>query len=58
MLYCPMAVIHKYDSCKKAIAADRTIIDVANHTDRFELCKKCAAPILTVLKKYKLISAV
>jgi hypothetical protein len=53
-----MAVIHKYDSCKKAIAADRTIIDVANHTDRFELCKKCAAPILTVLKKYKLISAV
>jgi hypothetical protein len=53
-----MSVIHKCDACKKAIAADRTIVDVANHTDRFEFCKKCAAPIRSVLKKYKFISTV
>ena len=54
-----MAVIHKCDACKKSIAGDRTIVDRANYQfDRFELCQKCAAPILAVLKKYKLVPAV
>ena len=51
-----MSVIHKCDACKKQIARDRTVIDTANYSDRFELCSKCAAPILAILKKYKLLT--
>ena len=53
-----MAVIHKCDACKRAITGERTVVDVANYTDRFEFCTKCAAPIHAALKKYKLMQTV
>ena len=53
-----MATIHKCDACKKSIAGDRTTVDTPTPFSRFEFCTKCAAPILTVLKKYKLTPAV
>ena len=49
-----MAVIHKCDACKRAITGDRTSVDTRGYRDRFEFCAKCAAPILAVLKRYKL----
>lgn len=49
-----MAVVHKCDACKKAIVGERMTVDASSDFNRFEFCKKCAAPILAVLRKYKL----
>ena len=54
----PMAVIHKCDTCKRAITADRSLVDVGNYAERFELCDTCAAPIRAILKKYKLLQTI
>ena len=51
-----MSVIHKCDVCKKLIDRERTMVDTANYSNRFEFCSKCASPILAILKKYKLIT--
>jgi hypothetical protein len=53
-----MAIIHKCDACKKPIKGERTTVDTRGYRDRFEFCEKCAAPILAILKKYKLATAV
>ena len=50
-----MAVIHKCDVCKKPISGERTSVDTPTAYNRFEFCKKHGAPILKVLKQYKLI---
>ena len=50
-----MAIIHKCDACKKPISGDRTSVDTPTAYNRFEFCKKHGAPILKVLKQYKLI---
>ena len=50
-----MAIIRKCDACKKVIrGTERTSIDTFDDYTHFELCNKCAAPILAVLKRYKL----
>ena len=51
----PMAIIRKCDACKRVIpGGDRTSVDTFSDYKHFELCNKCAAPILAVLKRYKL----
>jgi len=50
-----MVVIHKCDVCKKPISGERTSVDTPTAYNRFEFRKKHGAPILKVLKQYKLI---
>ena len=49
-----MATVHKCDVCKKPISGERVMVDASGAFDRFEFCKKHGAPILSILKKYKL----
>ena len=49
-----MAIVHKCDVCKKPITGNRVIVDASGAFDRFELCKTHGAPVLKILKKYKL----
>jgi hypothetical protein len=49
-----MAITHKCDVCKKPLTGDRTEVGMPTAFTRFEFSAKCAAPILKVLKSYKL----
>ena len=49
-----MATVHTCDVCKKPIDGARVVVDATGAFDRFELCKKHGAPILKILKTYKL----
>ena len=50
-----MATVHKCDVCKKRVSDTPVVVSrLLEH--RFELCDTHAAPILKVLKKYKLTS--
>ena len=49
-----MATVHTCDLCKKPIAGERVIVDISNVFHHFEFCNKHGAPVLAVLKKYKL----
>jgi hypothetical protein len=53
-----MAVIHKCDVCKKPFTRQSVDVQQFGPYLHFEFCIKCAAPILAVLKKYKLLPAV
>jgi len=50
-----MATVHKCDVCKKP-TSDTPFVVSRLFALRFELCDTHAAPILKVLKKYKLAS--
>jgi len=52
-----MATVHKCDVCKKPIAGPSVDVQRFSPYLHFEFCMKCASPILTVLKKYKLTSS-
>jgi hypothetical protein len=50
-----MAIIHKCDACKRVIrGSERTSVETFADYKHVELCTKCAAPVLKILKKYKL----
>ena len=54
-----MAIIRKCDACKRVIrGTERTSVDTFGDYKHFELCNKCAIPILALLKRYKLVTAV
>lgn len=50
-------LVRKCDKCKKRILdADRTAVVTAGvGYDKFEFCKKCGAPFVRTLRKYKLV---
>jgi hypothetical protein len=50
----PMAIIHKCDVCKKPIGSRPISVGRNGIFDSVEFCKTHAAPILKVLKKYKI----
>jgi hypothetical protein len=52
-----MAIVHKCDACRKVIRGrDSVTVDIPDHRRLLEFCAACAAPIVAVLKKYKLIA--
>jgi hypothetical protein len=53
-----MAIVHKFDVCKKPIDATRVTVVTSAPFSSFEFCKMHGAPILAALKKYKLVPAV
>jgi hypothetical protein len=52
-----MATVHKCDVCKKAIPHDHITVGRSGIFDTVAFCKTHAAPILKVLKKYKLTTS-
>jgi hypothetical protein len=51
-----MAIIRKCDGCNRVITRDEAVdVSVLEPYAHFELCKKCAAPIMAALKKLKLL---
>ncbi len=53
-----MAIIRKCDACRRVIrGTERTSVDTFGDYKHFELCTKCAAPILAVLKRYRLVTS-
>jgi hypothetical protein len=53
-----MAVIHKCDVCKKPITGQSVDVQEFSPYRHFEFCKTHAAPIIKILKKYKLAPTV
>ena len=46
--------VRKCDACKKTIPKGKGGVEVYVRYAPFELCEKCAVPVLAVLKKYKI----
>ena len=59
MLYSPHMLVYKCDACKKPIPESRqdSALAVGFGLARNHLCKRCAAPIVRILERYKLINA-
>lgn len=53
-----MATIHKCDVCKKILTVEYVSVATKHLFSRYEFCEKCAAPILAILKKYKLVTKI
>jgi len=47
-------LVEKCDACNKTIPDRQSGVHVRDGYTNFEFCKKCAAPVLAVLKRYKL----
>ncbi len=51
-----MVVIHKCDVCKKPVGDKPITVGRSGIFDSVEFCRTHAAPILKILKRYKLAS--
>jgi len=47
-------LVYKCDACKKKISDARKSVSAGVGYHKHELCLKCGAPIVRILKKYKL----
>jgi hypothetical protein len=59
MVYSPRMLVYKCDACKKPIPqSDRdSALAIEFGSARYHLCKQCAAPIVRILDRYKLITS-
>ena len=47
-------LVYKCDACKKTISDDQKAVTAGVGHYRHQLCLKCGAPIVRILKNYKL----
>jgi hypothetical protein len=59
VVYSPHMLVYKCDACKKPIPETKrdSALAVGFGLARNHLCKQCAAPIVRVLERYKLITS-
>jgi DNA-directed RNA polymerase subunit RPC12/RpoP len=50
-------LIHKCDKCKKEIPSSSEAVNAGIGWERFSFCSKCGAPIVELLKKFRLMKS-
>jgi predicted RNA-binding Zn-ribbon protein involved in translation (DUF1610 family) len=50
-------LIHQCDKCKKEIASSSDAVHAGVGWERFSFCPKCGAPIIELLKKFRLMKS-